>query len=133
MASARICAEALEIVAPDSIKVVARYMLEHPEGLMPNEFNFQELISQCHEFEEVTGEAGDFVIMHPYMLHASSQNVIRQPRWMTNPPKPDADAVYAARIMLDLSQVTPHVSGPDTVQIMSSLAEIEKQKIAIQK
>src|SRR5438477_2389718 len=54
-------------------------------------------------------------------------------RWMTNPPKPDADAVYAARIMLDLSQVTPHVSGPDTVQIMSSLAEIEKQKITIQK
>src|SRR5205085_9206749 len=32
-----------------------------------------------------------------------------------------------------LSQVTPHVSGPDTVQIMSSLAEIEKQKITIQK
>ena len=35
--------------------------------------------------------------------------------------------------MLDLSQVTPHVSGPDTVQIMASLAEIEKQKIPIQK
>ena len=54
-------------------------------------------------------------------------------RWMTNPPKPDADAVYAASIVLDLCQVTPHVSGPDTVQIMSSLAEIEKQKITIQK
>ena len=54
-------------------------------------------------------------------------------RWMTNPPQPDLDAVYAARIVLDLSQVTPHVSGPDTVQIMSSLAEIEKQKITIQK
>ena len=52
---------------------------------------------------------------------------------MTNPPQPDLDAVYAARIVLDLSQVTPHVSGPDTVQIMSSLAEIEKQKITIQK
>ncbi len=53
--------------------------------------------------------------------------------WSENPPRPDPDAVYAARIVLDLSQVTPHVSGPDTVQIMASLAEIEKQKIPIQK
>ena len=28
----------------------------------------------------------------------------------------DPDAVYAARIVLDLAQVTPHVSGPDTVK-----------------
>ena len=54
-------------------------------------------------------------------------------RWAKNPPEPDADATYAARIVLDLSQVTPHVSGPDTVQAMQSLAEIEKQKVAIQK
>jgi len=54
-------------------------------------------------------------------------------KWAEDPPQPDADAVYAARIVLDLSQVSPHVSGPDTVQIMVSLAEIEKQKIAIQK
>ena len=53
--------------------------------------------------------------------------------WVKNPPQPDADAVYAARIVLDLSQVTPHVSGPDTVQKMSSLAEMEKNKVAIQK
>src|SRR5262245_29873020 len=32
--------------------------------------------------------------------------------WAGNPPRPDLDAVYAARITLDLSQVTPHVSGP---------------------
>jgi homoaconitate hydratase len=53
--------------------------------------------------------------------------------WLANPPQPDPDAVYAARIVLDLSQVTPHVSGPDTVRIMASLAEIEKKKIPIQK
>jgi homoaconitate hydratase len=53
--------------------------------------------------------------------------------WVANPPQPDADAVYAARIVLDLAQVSPHVSGPDTVQIMTSLAEIEKKKVAIQK
>ena len=54
-------------------------------------------------------------------------------KWTTKPPQPDPDAVYAARIVLDLAQVTPHVSGPDTVQVMSSLAEIEERKVAIQK
>jgi homoaconitate hydratase len=53
--------------------------------------------------------------------------------WTNNPPRPDAGAVYAARIVLDLAQITPHVSGPDTVQVMSSLAEMEKKKVAIQK
>ena len=53
--------------------------------------------------------------------------------WASNPPAPDADASYAARIVLDLAEVTPHVSGPDTVQAMQSLAEIETKKIAIQK
>src|SRR5664279_1661963 len=51
----------------------------------------------------------------------------------TCPPTPDADAVYAGRIVLDLAEVTPHVSGPDTVQVMHSVAEIEKKKVAIQK
>jgi homoaconitate hydratase len=50
-----------------------------------------------------------------------------------NPPMPDPDAVYAAKIKLDLSKVTPHVSGPDTVQVMSSVAEIAKKKVAIHK
>ena len=54
--------------------------------------------------------------------------------WRANPPAPDTDAVYAgtnrARI---LAEVTPHVSGPDTVQVMQSVAEIAKKKVAIQK
>ncbi|MGB9074260.1 MAG: homoaconitase [Terriglobales bacterium] len=53
--------------------------------------------------------------------------------WEKSPPGPDSDAVYAARIVLDLGQVAPHVSGPDTVQVMQSLAEMEKKKVAIQK
>jgi homoaconitate hydratase len=53
--------------------------------------------------------------------------------WTRNPQGPDANAVYAARIVLDLGQITPHVSGPDTVQTMASLAEMEKKRITIQK
>ena len=41
--------------------------------------------------------------------------------------------VYAGRIVLDLGEVTPHVSGPDTVQVMQSVAEIAKKRVAIQK
>lgn len=53
--------------------------------------------------------------------------------WTTNPPHPDPDATYAARIVLDLGQVSPYVSGPDTVQVMSSIAELQQRKIPIQK
>ncbi|MBP7147710.1 MAG: homoaconitase [Acidobacteria bacterium] len=54
-------------------------------------------------------------------------------RWTVRPPAADPDAVYAGRIVLDLSEVTPHVSGPDTVQVMSSLAELESQRIPVNK
>jgi homoaconitate hydratase len=54
-------------------------------------------------------------------------------RWTKNPPQPDLGAEYSARMVLDLSQVTPHVSGPDTVQTMQSVEEIDKQHIAIHK
>ncbi len=50
-----------------------------------------------------------------------------------NPAMPDVNAIYAGRIELDLAQVTPHVSGPDTVQVMASVAELQSQPIAIQK
>jgi len=73
-------------VAPDSVRVVARYLKEHPEGVAPGDFDFKALIQQCTQFEELTGQAGDFVILHPFMLHASSQNVLGVPRFMTNPP-----------------------------------------------
>jgi homoaconitate hydratase len=53
--------------------------------------------------------------------------------WKKNPPAPDADGAYAARIVLNLAEVTPHVSGPDTVQTMQSVAEMESKKVAIQK
>ena len=53
--------------------------------------------------------------------------------WAAAPPCPDVDAVYAARIELDLGEVTPHVSGPDTVFVMQSLAEIAPKRVAVHK
>jgi len=53
--------------------------------------------------------------------------------WRDDPPRPDEDAVYAGRITLDLAEVTPHVAGPDSVQVVTPLPEIEAERIAIQK
>jgi homoaconitate hydratase len=53
--------------------------------------------------------------------------------WAADPPRPSSTAQYAGVIELDLSQVTPHVSGPDSVQVMRSVADIEAEKVAIQK
>jgi homoaconitate hydratase len=53
--------------------------------------------------------------------------------WEREPLGPDPDAIYAGRITLDLSQVGPHVSGPDTVQVATPLDEIEARRIPIQK
>lgn len=72
--------------ATDSVPVVARFLADHPEGVLPNEFPFRDLISQCRNFAECTGKAGDVVLLHPFVLHASSQNHSGRPRFLTNPP-----------------------------------------------
>jgi homoaconitate hydratase len=54
-------------------------------------------------------------------------------RWASSPPVPDHDAAYAARIELDLAEVTPAVSGPDTVFAMEPLAQITGKKVAVHK
>jgi hypothetical protein len=72
-------------VAGDSVPVIARHLLEHPEGVRPGGFNFKELVQECSDFFEATGTAGDVYLLHPFVLHASSQNALRLPRLITNP------------------------------------------------
>ena len=56
------------------------------EGVLPDDFPYDELIAQCSTFVETTGRLGDVVLMHPYMLHAVSQNHRGTARFITNPP-----------------------------------------------
>jgi homoaconitate hydratase len=70
--------------------------------------------------------------------HLSSRGVDRisaeeLKRWASGPPAPDPDAAYAARIELDLGEVTPAVSGPDTVFAMETLAEIAGKRVPVHK
>ncbi len=72
-------------VAADSVPVVARFLAEHPEGVLPGEFPYATMIGQCRDFVEMTGKAGDVVLLHPFTLHATSQNVLGVARLITNP------------------------------------------------
>ena len=54
-------------------------------------------------------------------------------RWAENPPASDADAAYAGVIELDLGSVSPHLSGPDTVQKMTALTEMAATGVKIDK
>jgi hypothetical protein len=84
-------------VAADSVGPIARFLAKHPEGVYPAadsvgqdpsvvSIPYQELIAQCTEFVEATGEVGDVYLLHPFILHAKAQNVLRVPRYITNPP-----------------------------------------------
>ncbi len=71
-------------VAADSVPAMARYLAAHPEGILPDEFDLPAILAECHDFRELTGEAGDFFLIHPFLLHAVSQNSLCRPRAITN-------------------------------------------------
>ena len=72
-------------IAPDSIPVVAKYLLEHPGGVKPDDFSHANLIQYCSHRIELTARAGDVVLMHPYMMHTSSFNHSQTARLIINP------------------------------------------------
>lgn len=76
------------VIACDSIAHVAGHLHQHPEGVQPGfggDGWFVRTARQCGRFCELTGEAGDVVLLHPLMLHSASRNFSRVPRVITNP------------------------------------------------
>lgn len=43
-------------------------------------------LTRDSSFFEMTGEAGDVILLHPLMLHSASKNLLRHVRVITNPP-----------------------------------------------
>ena len=70
----------------------------HPEGVSPQMRPrngpqtheglgfYCDLVSNCSEFHEMTGDVGDVILLHPLMVHSASRNHLRNPRIITNPP-----------------------------------------------
>lgn len=52
---------------------------------------------------------------------------------LTNPLTSDPGARYAKRLFLDLSTLSPYVSGPNSVKIASPLRDLERQNIRVDK
>ena len=62
-------------IALDSIKLVAEFFAQHPEGVHPDIAQGAVLNpllsgSEGGRFTELTGSAGDLAIIHPYMMCA---------------------------------------------------------------
>ena len=77
------------LIATDSIGVVAKFLAAHPEGVHPDGtqgggYLIPSLIEQCTQFVEVTGDAGDLVLLHPYMLHRAAANPSGVARFIQN-------------------------------------------------
>ncbi|SPQ27380.1 45210311-c543-4651-9f01-3e3b37a97e15 [Thermothielavioides terrestris] len=48
-----------------------------------------------------------------------------------NPLRADPDAVYAKQLYLNLSTLSPYVSGPNSVKVITPLAELARQNIKV--
>lgn len=82
-------------IAPDGIPMIAKYLAEHPEGVLPTGLSFTpststyedckddphywshlKEINNCSNFVEVTGDVGDVVLLHPVSLNEFSLCVV---------------------------------------------------------
>ena len=89
-------------VAADSIAVVASLLAAQPQGLHPDSvqgagYLIPGLVEQCSTFTELTGAAGDMVILHPFMLHRACPNPSPRPRFIANAALVMAEPMCFAR------------------------------------
>lgn len=101
-------------IACDSVAPVARYLAARPEGVLPNDFDFRTLVSGCRDFLEYKGQTGDIVLIHPYILHASSQNLSGIPRFLTNPP-------FALKEPMNFNRANPDDYSPVELAVLGGL------------
>ena len=76
-------------IATDSIAPVARLLAANRQGLHADSvqgsgYLIPGLVEQCRNFQELTGEAGDMAVLHPFMLHRPCVNPSPRPRFIAN-------------------------------------------------
>ncbi|KAJ5339529.1 hypothetical protein N7452_006257 [Penicillium brevicompactum] len=88
------------MICSDATKFIAQHLYNHPEGVSPYMYPrgqtpdgdpmdtpfYSDILKNCRNFHEMTGNAGDVILMHPLMCHSVSVNSLRHPRVITNPP-----------------------------------------------
>jgi len=71
-------------LALDSIQSIVQMLLEHPEGILPDSPLWGAIAAQCSNLVELSGEAGDVIMVHPLMLHTFSRNCTPIPSFITH-------------------------------------------------
>ena len=137
-------------VACDSVQHVAQHLSANPQGLLPGE-GFGQLVGKCDDFAEITGNAGDVVLLHPFILHSASQNPSGRARFITNPPvalkepmefnrdNPDNFSPVELAVLrglgkdrLDFKPTAPRERlVPERVQRQKKMLEEQKKRLAI--
>ncbi len=137
-------------VTADSVPVVARFLNDNREGIHPNDPRWKELPSLCSDFREITAKTGDVFLLHPFMLHASSQNMLGVPRFMTNPclklsqpmrfdrenPEEHSPIERAVLRGLGVDRLDFHIAGerrenvPERVRRQRDMLEQERARLA---
>ncbi|KFX91458.1 hypothetical protein V490_05887 [Pseudogymnoascus sp. VKM F-3557] len=94
------------VICTDGIKPIAQRLYDHPDGLTPfmakrgtpdlppgperraywNSLVTNPAITRDESFHEAHGSVGDVYLLHPFMLHSASRNLLRTVRIITNPP-----------------------------------------------
>jgi len=94
-------------------------------GALAGVFPFDEVLRDwLYDQADVFARRGDGA--PPY-----TRQIVEQ--WYADRLMADPDAFYAKELELDLSQVAPHVSGPNDVKTMTSLSDIEKRQVRVDK
>lgn len=78
------------------------------------------------KFENGKAKSGEQYV-HPRINDETIQALTK------NPLRASAQATYAKHLTLDLSTLSPHISGPNSVKVANSLATLESEDIAINK
>jgi hypothetical protein len=59
---------------------------QEPDGNPVETPFYSDIVKNCREFHEMTGNVGDVILLHPLMCHSIAVNSLRHPRVITNPP-----------------------------------------------
>ncbi|MCK4658881.1 MAG: homoaconitase [Phycisphaerae bacterium] len=94
-------------------------------GALAGVFPFDEVLRDyLHGRADLFAERGD---RHPQYTREQVD------QWYAERLKPDPDAYYAKELAIDLSQVVPHVAGPNEVKTITPLTRIQAKRVKVDK
>lgn len=128
--------DGIKILSIDQRLTIANMTTEW--GAMAGVFPIDEItiawLNRRAEFIEVRGLEGVHSDIDGNGIHPRiNENRIAQLEKELSELKADANAFYAKELTIDLASIEPHVSGPNSVKTMTSISEIKKKQVKINK